>query len=140
MADSVTLDLFIQDFVNTNKLLGQHFEWSQLCNRRWADSAAPRIYAFTSGGAGSDILYARGQRIELPDGDWYRIDLSHTIPPVDEHRFDYLRMLSAQTHTRIQVEAVTGAVIVRLLTGNRGLINVVFVIRDTTGIANPFLS
>lgn len=137
MSDQVELDLFIQDFVNTNKLLGQHIGWQSLCNRRWADDAAPRIYEFTSGG---QTHYARGQRYQLPDGDWYRIDLSRPIPVVDEHRIDCLRMLSAQTHTRLNVELSSGAVLVRLVTGNRGLINIVFVIRDTTGIINPFLA
>lgn len=137
MSDQVALDLFIQDFVNTNKVLGQHLSWMSLCNRRWADSAAPRIYEFTSGGV---TYYARGQRYELPDSDWYRIDLSRPIPAVEEHRIDYLRMLSAQTHSRLTVETINGAVVIRLSTGNRGLINVVFVIRDTTGITTPFLA
>ena len=137
MSDQVALDLFIQDFVNTNKLLCQHTDWASLCNRRWADDAVPRIYEFISGG---QIHYARAQRFQLPDGDWYRIDLSRPIPVVDEHRFDCLRMLSAQTHTRLISEVSSGAVLVRLLTGNRGLINIVFVVRDTTGIINPFLA
>lgn len=137
MSDQVALDLFIQDFVNTNKLLGTHLSWASLCNRRWADYAAPRIYEFSSVG---QTHYARGQRCELPDGDWFRIDLARPIPAVEEHRFDYLRMMSAQTHAHLSVEASGGAVLVKLKTGNRGLINVVFVIRDTTGIINPFLA
>jgi hypothetical protein len=136
MSDIVALDLFIQDFINTNKLQGQHSDWRSLCNRRWADYPAPRIYEFTSNG---QTHYARAQRYDLPDAQWYRIDLSHPIPQVDEHRFDMLRMTSAVTHSQISVESTPGAVIVRLKTGNLGLINVAFVFRDTTGITNPFL-
>jgi hypothetical protein len=137
MSDSVALDLFIQDFVNTNKLLGQHLSWLDLTSRRWADDAAPRIYEFTSGG---ETHYARGQRLCLPDAEWLRIEMCRPIPAIEEHRVDYLRIISAKTHSRLTVEQVNGAVVIRLWTGNRGLINLVFVVRDSTGITVPVLA
>jgi len=137
MSDQVALDLFIQDFVNTNKILNQHVDWATLVSRRWSEGPT-RIYEFQSGGA---THYARGGMLVLPDSDWYRVELTRTIPALgtgEEHRFDCLRMLSAQTHT--QLVATAEPVIVRLLTRNRGLINVVFVVRDATGITNPYLA
>jgi len=136
MSDTIALDLFIQDFVNTNKLLNQHFPWAGIVGRRWVDDAVPRTYEFQSGG---EVCYARGQRIDLPDGEWYRIELTRPIPVVDEFRFDYLRMASATTHSRLIAEKIEGAVVVRLYTGNRGLMNIVFVIRDATLSKSPYL-
>lgn len=140
MSDQVALDLFIQDFVNTNKLMNQHFDWNALVSRRWAEGSAPRIYEFQSGG---QTQYARAGLIVLPDAEWYRIELTRVIPAVEEARFDYLRMLSATTHSQLTVAGGGGTgepVYVRLLTRNRGLINVLFVIRDATGITNPYLA
>lgn len=142
MSDQVALDLFIQDFVNTNKLVNQHFDWSSLVSRRWAENSATRIYEFQSEG---QTQYARAQYVVLPDAEWYRIELTRIIPPVEEHRFDYLRMLSATTHAQLLISGAgsgnTGEpVYVRLLTRNRGLINMLFVIRDATGIKNPYLA
>ena len=138
MSDQVALDLFIQDFVNTNKLVNQHFDWNSLVNRRWAETAVPRIYEFVSSGT---TYHARGQFLALPDGEWYRIELTRPIPALDEHRFDYLKMLSAQTHAHLTVDrSIEGPIYVRLTTRNRGLVNIVFVFRDTTGIGNPYLA
>jgi hypothetical protein len=60
--------------------------------------------------------------------------------PETEHRFDYLRMLFPQTHTDLTVDAVPGdPVLVKLTTRHRGLMNIVFVIRDGPAVSNPFL-
>ena len=139
MSDALAIDLFIQDFVNTNKLLNQRVTWDTLVNRRFAEAGATRVFSFESGGV---THHAVGRFIILPDSDWFRIELTHAIPSVDDggHRFDCLRMLSARTHTDLQVEKDgTSTLIVRLTTKHRGLVNLVFVVRDGLALTNPFL-
>jgi hypothetical protein len=138
MTDALAIDLFIQDFVNTNKLLNQRVPWETLVNRRFAESGAARVLSFESGGT---THHAVARFVILPDSDWLRIELTHTIPNVDDggHRFDCLRMLSARTHTDLQVDKDGATLIVRLSTKHRGLMNLVFVIRDGLALSNPFL-
>lgn len=139
MSDQVALDLFIQDFVNTNKLLGQHCIWEQLVNRRYVEDGRVRVFSFMSGG--SEHL-AIGQMLSLPDADWFRIELTRTIPSVEEHRFDILKLLQQRTHTGLNVDTATsGTVLVKLTTRHRGLVNLLFVVRDgpAPAQANPFL-
>jgi hypothetical protein len=133
---STTLDLFIQDFVTTNKLLNQRVSWSSLASRRFAEESAIKVFEFVS-----DNLPQRaiGRHLILPECDWFRIELTHSIPEVDEHRFDCLRMTHTDTHTSLTVEKEDGAILIFLRTKNRGLINLVFVIRDTPSLKNPFL-
>jgi hypothetical protein len=134
--DSVVLDLFIQDFVNTNRIRGVHVSWDNLCARRAFETGIPSVFRFESGG---QEHYATGQVLNLPDADWFRIELIRAIPET-EHRFDYLRMLFPQTHTDLTVDAVPGdPVLVKLTTRHRGLMNIVFVIRDGPAVSNPFL-
>lgn len=126
MSDQVTLDLFIQDFVKTNKLLSQHYTWDALISRRYMEGGTPRIFEFTS----EDKTYhAVGRHIILPDTDCFRIELTRTIPDAD-HRFDYLHMLSASTHTGVVVNRIDSAITVTLSTRHRGFMNIVFVIRE----------
>jgi hypothetical protein len=132
MSDAVALDLFIQDFVQTNIVMNTHYGWEDLVNRRHLPTG-DRVYKFESG---QTEHLAVGRVIELPDGDWYRIDLTHAIPTA-EHTFNCLRMMQTATHTGLTVEA-DGSVLVKLITRHRGLINLVFVIRST-GLKNPFL-
>jgi hypothetical protein len=142
MSDQIALDLFIQDFVQTNKLLNTHYDWSMMTARRWITDGIPRIFEFKSGDA---VQYGKGQLLQLPDADWFRIELTRSIPTtVTEHRFDCLRMMSTGTHATLDVQSQslgveTNVVLVKLVTRNRGLLNVVFVIRDQVGIENPFL-
>lgn len=140
MSDAVALDLFIQDFVTTNKLLGQHYPWESLVNRRYVeDGRATKVFQFESGGASH---LAIGQFRALPDADWLRIELVRPIPTTEEHRFDILKMRSGASHFGLQVDVATpGTVIVKLQTRHRGLVNMVFVIRDGTATVspNPFL-
>jgi hypothetical protein len=134
--DSVALDLFIQDFVNTNRIRGVHCAWDQLCARRAFETGIPSVFRFESSG---QEHYATAQVLNLPDADWFRIELTRAIPDC-EHRFDYLRMLFPGTHTDIAVDApVGGPVLVKLTTRHRGLMNIVFVIRDGVPVTNPFL-
>lgn len=142
---STVLDLFIQDFVTTNKLLGQHWTWDALSSRRLMEAGPPtKVFEFTSGGA---THLAVGRWLALPDGDWFRIELGNTtIGAMDvatEHRFDCLRLMHQTTHSSLTMETdtTTGApvVIVRLTTRHRGLINLVFVIRGSASVINPFL-
>jgi hypothetical protein len=150
MSDQIALDLYIQDFVNTNKLLGQHFDWVNLVNRRFMEDGLIKVFSFQSGG---QTHLAVGQRLLLPDSDWFRIELTRPIPAVSEHRFECLRMLHQSTHYSMTVEHVggekrmdeevvapgTATVLVKLLTRHRGMLNCVFVIRDSTPLDNPFL-
>jgi hypothetical protein len=138
MSDALAIDLFIQDFVNTNKLLNQRVNWDTLVNRRFAESAAIRVFSFEAGGT---TQHAVARMLILPDADWLRIELTHGIPAIEanEHRFDCLRMLSARTHTDLQIEKEgANTLIVRLTTKHRGLVNLVFVVRDGLAITNPF--
>jgi hypothetical protein len=137
MSDIVALDLFIQDFVNTNKLLNRQICWRELVSRRLMEGAGMRVLSFQSGG---DTHYATAQYLMLPDGDCLRISLTRAIPDVEEHRFDCLTMLSAQSHTGLRVEKYTGpTVVVRLTTRHMGLLNVAFVIQNGLPLENPVL-
>jgi hypothetical protein len=139
MSDALAIDLFIQDFVNTNKLLNQHLSWDMLVNRRFAEAGVTRVLSFESGGS---THHAIARMVILPEADWLRIELTRAVPVVDEggHRFDCLRMLSARTHTDIEVKSDgESTLIVRLTTKHRGLMNLVFVVRDMLPLTNPFL-
>jgi hypothetical protein len=135
-ADTVALDLFVQDFINTNRLRGVHMDWSLLCARR--GSGVPSVFRFESGGREQ---FAVGQVLTLPDAEWLRIELTHAIPEVAEHRFDYLRMMYPATHTDIVTSIEDGGkvVLVKLTTRHPAFLNLVFVIRDGVGVENPFL-
>ena len=137
MSDAVALDLFIQDFVTTNKVLNSHVNWPTLVNRRFTEDGLKKVFEFQSGGTKH---YAVGQHLALPESDWLRIELTRIIPPVEEHRFDCLRMMYGETHTGFAVDkSDANVVLIQLTTRHRGLINVVFVIRDSINLKNPFL-
>jgi len=126
MSDAVALDLFIQDFVRNNRLLNQHLDWPTLVNRSTIGGGV-RVFQFDSGG---HQHLAVATYMILPDRDTLRIELTRAIPVVEEHRFDYLRMLSANTHLNLESRLVGGStMIVSLRTRHRGLLNVDFVIR-----------
>ena len=133
----VELDLFIQDFVTTNKLMNQHCSWATLSGRRFHEDGLKKVFAFESGGKPH---FAVGQHLALPDGDWFRIELTHSIPD-GEHRFECLRMMRADTHVGLEVEGVTkDLLLVKLTTRHLGLLNIVFVIRDGLPIVVPVLT
>jgi hypothetical protein len=138
---STVLDLFIQDFITTNKLLNQHVAWSTLARRHFVESGAPiKVFSFQSG---AKEHFAVGRTLELPDGDCFRIEMTHPEARAEEvtgHRLDCLRMTHTDTHTGLDI-AKGGAdtVLIRLRTRNRGLIGIVFVIRDNQGVVNPVL-
>jgi len=135
--DPVALDLFIQDFVTTNKLMDSHYPWPSLVNRRFVDDATTKVLSFQSN---ATTCYAVARLLALPDSDWLRIELNHAIPEVAEHRFDCLRMTQASTHVGLEVEKVGDkTVIVKMTTRHRGLVNVVFVIREGVTLETPFL-
>jgi hypothetical protein len=135
--DSLVLDLFIQDFITTNKILNQHMNWEQLVNRRFAESVGLKVFEFTSGG---DKMIAKGQLMQLPAADYFRIELTTRIPEEAEHRFPCLQMTQTRTHSGVSSERMDAGLIVRMETRHRGLINVVFVIRnpDLLGATSPF--
>ena len=133
---NVELDLFIQDFVTTNKLMNQHCDWPTLSSRRFQEDGLKKVFTFESGGS---THMAIGTQIALPDSDWFRIELTHALSESAEYRFDYLRMMHTNTHVSLTVEPATNALLVKLTTRHRGLMNVVFVIRDGLPLVNPFL-
>lgn len=135
---TVALDLFIQDFVLTNRIMNNHVDWTTVVSRRFQESGpSVKLYRFESGGSQH---YARSQIFALPDADWLRIELGRPAAAADaeEHRFDCLRMMQQNTHAGMTVENEGGATIVKLTTRHRGLLNVVFVMREPA-VANPFL-
>lgn len=138
---STVLDLFIQDFITTNKLLNQHVAWSTLARRHFVEGGSPiKVFSFQSG---AKEHYAVGRTMELPDGDCFRIEMTHPEARADEvasHRLDCLRMTHTDTHTGLEItKASADTVLIRLRTRNRGLIGIVFVIRDNQGIDNPII-
>jgi hypothetical protein len=132
---STVLDLYIQDFVTTNKLLNQLMPWGTLVSRRFVESgAAIKVVSFQSGGTEH---FAVLQHLELPTGDWLRVELTHSAArDAGEHRFDCLRMTHVATHTGLAVErGGEDTLIITLATRNRGLIPVMFVVRDGLPLA-----
>jgi len=134
----VKLDLFIQDFVTTNKLMNQHCPWATISSRRFHEDGLKKVFSFESSGK---PCFAVGEHLALPDGDWFRIEMTHPISNGGEHedRFDYLRMMRADTHIGIAVEAFKDVLLIKLTTRHRGLINIVFVVRDGLPLENSFL-
>ena len=131
-----TIDLFIQDFVKTNKLVNRHCDWPTLVSRRFQEDGVKKVFSFESG---DTIHYAVGEVLALPDSDWFRIEVVCPLPNSEgaDYRFDCLRMMHANTHVDLSVD-VGSPLTIRLTTRHRGLINVVFVIRDGLTLKNPF--
>jgi hypothetical protein len=136
MSDTVTLDLFLQDFIRTNKILGTTLPWSTLCSRRFVEDGAMKVFRFISG---DTEWIAKGQLLHLPDAAWFRIDFTCDIPAVAEHRFDYLRMMHGATHAGLVIDARPDVVLVKLNTRHMGLINVVFVLRPAAPVTDQTL-
>jgi hypothetical protein len=137
---TVALDLFIQDFVLTNRIMNGHCDWATLVSRRFQESGpAVKVYLFAT--TDGTQFYARSQILALPDADWLRIEMDRpaTSLEAEEHRFDCLRMMQQNTHASFTVETDGSTVLVKLTTRHRGLLNVVFVMRSPA-IANPFLA
>ncbi len=88
-----------------------------------------KVVAFQSGGAEH---FAVLQHLELPTGDCLRVELTHAAArDAGEHRFDCLRMTHTATHTGLEFQrAGDDTVMITLVTRNRGLIPLLFVIRD----------
>lgn len=128
MSDAVALDLFIQDFIRSNRLLGANVPWETIVSRRNAEAPPSlRVFGFESGG---HMHLAMGTYMALPDRDCMRIEFTREIPVTDEHRFDYLRMVSAKTHTQLSHSAKKGAICISLTTRHRGYIDVELIIRN----------
>ncbi len=132
------LDLFIQDFVTNNKLLGQTLDWSTLVNRRFVETPGRKIFSFLSGGKESLVV---GELLKYPDAEWFRLEFDRVLPSTpQEQRFDCLRMMHQPTHYQMDVVAVEDSVTIKLLTRHRGLVNVALVIKERgLSAENPFL-
>lgn len=130
---SIVIDLFIQDFVRTNKLVNRHCDWPTLVSRRFQEDGTRKIFSFESGGT---VHFAVGERIALPDAEWFRIELTHHLS--DDIRLDCLQMLCAPTHTDLSFD-LGNPLLIRLTTRHRGFGNIVFVIQDGLPLKNPFL-
>jgi len=139
---SLDLALFIQDFVNTNRILGRHIEWDALAHRRFTDSAKPHVFEFVSK---TIPHFAVGQTIVFMGSEWFRIKMTFSsIPENIEHRFDMLRIQMKDTHTQLEIEQVndngTNVVLVKLITRHPGRTNLVFVVREGNEPVSPFLA
>lgn len=136
------LDLFIQDFLTTNRILNAHVQWTTLVSRRFVETGAQRkVFSFQSGG--DSHHFAVGTLLELPDGDCFRIELTAPTGALaaEEHRLDCLRMTYAATHTAHELTRTgDGSVIIRVATRNRGLIPIVFVLREVAALKEPILA
>jgi hypothetical protein len=99
-------------------------------NRRMIEAtgtSAMRVFQFESG---AHTHLAVATYMVLPDRDTLRIELTRAIPVTEEHRFDYLRMQSANTHISLETRLVgESTMVVSLRTRHRGLLNVDFVVR-----------
>jgi hypothetical protein len=136
---TVAIDLFIQDFVLSNKILNQHLDWSTLVSRRFQESGPSiKVFSFKSG---EQDYIAVAQNLACDDGDYLRIQMSR--PPAsmgaEEHRMDCLRMMHQSTHSMMSIEPVGEKVIIRLTTRHRGLLNIAFVLNDVPMTTNPLL-
>lgn len=136
---TVAIDLFIQDFVLSNRILNQHLDWSTLVSRRFQESGpATKVFSFKSG---DQDYIAIAQILATADGDYLRIQM--TRPPAsmgaEEHRMDCLRMMHQTTHAMLAVEPVGDKVIIRLTTRHRGLLNIAFVLYDKALVTNALL-
>ena len=114
------IDLLIQDFVSTNKLVNQCVGWEMMVARRFEDGRR-KIFQYGQ-------RLAVGEHVSMTDGEWFCISLVRPseLPEVEQLRFDCLKMMYAQTHYQMSVEAEGSVIIVKLLTKNRGLMNVMF--------------
>jgi hypothetical protein len=113
-----TLDLLIQDFVSSNKLVNQNVSWDTLVSRRF-ENGRRRVFSYS----GNSV--AIGEHLDDADGEWLQITLTTEKPieEVDNLRFDCLKLMYANTHYTMTVEK---DLLIKLLTRNKGLINVVF--------------
>lgn len=140
----MSLDRFIQDFVQTNKLMNQYVPWCQFVLRsRIEDGRSLHVYSFESGGT-EQIAVA--QRIVLPDAEYYRVRLTHPLlneggGTVDESelRFDILRILQESTHTRMQVITGSSFIAIQLTARHGGRANILFVIEGSAKATHKLL-
>ena len=137
--DPLAYDLYIQDFVKSNKLLNQHVSWEVLVSRRFIEDGKRKVFQFQRG---ENIEYATGELIVLPDAEWFRITMKGlpvSDTPTESMRFDCLRMTSQNTHYTMEFSRDGDVMFMRLMTKHRGLANIVFVIHNNSQNVNPFL-
>jgi hypothetical protein len=121
-----TLDLLIQDFVSSNKLVNQNIAWNTLVSRQF-ENGRRKIFHFN----GDKI--ARAEHVDMADAEWLVIELPRPmveLGDVDSLRFDCLKLMYVPTHYTMSVEKESSAILIRLLTRNRGLMNVLFKVID----------
>ena len=113
-----TIDLLIQDFVTTNKLVNQNVSWDTLVSRRF-ENGRRRFFTY------SGTAVAIAEHLDDADGEWLSVTLTTDKISDQELRFDCLKLMHANTHYAMTVEKDKDLQI-KLLTRNKGLINVVF--------------
>jgi hypothetical protein len=137
MTDLSEIDLFLQDFLSTNRLQGENYNWGRLVHRQYAEEPYTKVFSFTSG---DSLHYAVGTYKKLPDMDWFCISFSKEVLPISEYRLDCLRMVSQNTHTEIRTEKVEPDILlIKLTTKHRGLVNIVFLLHPPHKIQSPFM-
>jgi hypothetical protein len=115
---SNTIDLLIQDFVTTNKLVNQNVSWDTLVSRRF-ENGRRRMFTY------SGTAVATAEHLDDADGEWLQITLTTEKIEDGELRFDCLKLMHANTHYAMSVEKDKD-LLIKLLTRNKGLMNVVF--------------
>jgi hypothetical protein len=137
--DPLVYDLYIQDFINTCKILNQHIPWDTLVSRRYLEDGKRKIFQFQKG---VSVEHAVGELIILPDAEWFCVTMKGfpvSELSIDSIRFECLRMTSQYTHYSIDVTREEDTMFIRLMTKHKGLVNVVFVIRNNAPSIHPFL-
>jgi hypothetical protein len=117
-----TLDLLIQDFVSSNKLVNQNITWPMLVSRQF-ENGRRKIFMFN----GDKV--AKAEYVDMADAEWLVIELSRPmveLGDVDSLRFDCLKLMYAPTHYAMTVEKDGETIVIKLLTRNRGLMNILF--------------
>jgi len=124
-----SLDLLIQDFVTTNKLVNHNIQWGFMVSRRF-ENGRRRIFDYNRG-------VAIGEHVDMGDAEWFVIELTAPNVPVESLRFDCLKLMYGPTHYTMSVNKEESTIVIRLLTKNQGLMNVMFKVRLN---ANPITS
>ena len=76
-----SLDLLIQDFVTTNKLVNHNIPWGFMVSRRF-ENGRRRIFDYNRG-------VAIGEHVDMGDAEWFVIELTApTVSDVESLRFD----------------------------------------------------
>jgi len=132
----MSIDFFIQDFVNSWKLRN-----SEGGNWRTLVSGGNYPAGIASFQSGNEQHLARITCTTLPDKDWRIVELWMSAADVqNDLRLDCLRMTSQQTHTDVQSQIAPAFVQIELKTRHPGVNNMCFLVYlNSSPPTNPWL-